>query len=251
MGYAPLDEPPPERATEVEQSSVLRKYRPDQARAPAGTSDGGEWVDEGGGGGSGGGLVHLIGGRGGRAGGRGRPPTTQEEGRRLRDETDEQIQSGIAKEKQFNDLAATATPLRKDLRKLDPQWKGPVSVVDPDNLDGRIRHLHAWNEAAQARIKELSTIPDTNPDWGVNRLVKELQARGYGLEKPARDPGLIYKNPATGEEVRIMQRPEATPWRTDPSEKRANSYYYRYRRGSGKGEGAHMAIPDKKGKSEP
>ena len=104
-------------------------------------------MDEGGGGGSGGGLVHLIGGRGGRAGGRGRPPTTQEEGRRLRDETDEQIQSGIAKEKQFNDLAATATPLRKDLRKLDPQWKGPVSVVDPDNLDGRIRHLHAWNEA--------------------------------------------------------------------------------------------------------
>jgi hypothetical protein len=206
-------------------------------------------VDEGGGssgGGSSEGLIHLTGGRGGRVGGRGRPPNTQE-GRRLRDETDEQIQSGVAKEKQFNDLAAAATPLRKDLRKLDPQWKGPVSVIDPDNVDGRIKHLQAWNEAAQARMKELSTIPDTNPDWGVNRLVKELQARGYKLDRPADNPGLIYKNPATGEEVRIMQRPETTPRRTDPPEKRASNYYYRYLRGPGKHEGAHMAIPDKKG----
>jgi len=49
VGYAPLDEPPPS-ATDVERSSVGRKYRSDQARAPAGTSDGGQWVDEGGGG---------------------------------------------------------------------------------------------------------------------------------------------------------------------------------------------------------
>ncbi len=28
------------------------------------------------------------------------------------------------------------------------------------------------NEAAQARSKSLSTIPGTNPDWGVNRLAK-------------------------------------------------------------------------------
>ncbi len=68
VGYAPLDEPPPEPATEDDTSIVVRKYpvegarkcpaeggqkyRPDQARAPAGTSDGGEWVDEGGGSGS-------------------------------------------------------------------------------------------------------------------------------------------------------------------------------------------------------
>ncbi len=202
VGYAPLEEgAPPAAATEVERSSVGRKYRADQARAPAGMSDGGQWVDEGGGSG---GLVHLIGGRGGRVGGRGRPPATQEEGRRLRSETDEQIQAGLAKERQFNDLAAAATPLRKSLRKLDPQWTGPLSIIDPDNIEGRIGHLQVWNEAARARLKELSTIPDTNPDWGMNRPVKELQARGYRLEKPARDPGLIYKNPTTGEEVRIM-----------------------------------------------
>jgi HK97 family phage portal protein len=254
VGYAPLEETaPPAPTTEDDASIVVRKYRPDQSRAPAGTSDGGEWVDEGGGGGGGssGGLVHLTGGRGGRADGRGRPPTTQEEGRRLRDETDEQIQAGIAKEKQFNDLAAAATPLRKDPRKLDPQWKAPVSVVDPDNVEGRIRHLQAWNEAAQARIKEPSSIPDANPDWGVNRLVKELHARGYKLTGRARDPGLMYENPTTGERVRIMQKPETTPWRTDPPEKRANNYYYRYRRGLDKREGVHMAIPDKEGKSEP
>jgi len=79
VGYAPLDEPPPAGATEPDQSSVLRKlvlpkagrnvllkaganvlpkagakYRSDQARAPRGDPDGGQWVDEGGGSGGGG-----------------------------------------------------------------------------------------------------------------------------------------------------------------------------------------------------
>ena len=58
VGYAPLEEPPPTPATEPDQYSVLRKlvlpktgrkYRPDQARAPSGSSDSGQWVDEGGG----------------------------------------------------------------------------------------------------------------------------------------------------------------------------------------------------------
>jgi HK97 family phage portal protein len=53
VGYAPLEEPPPAPAAETNDPSVLTKCRPDQARAPAGTSDGGEWVDEGGGSGSG------------------------------------------------------------------------------------------------------------------------------------------------------------------------------------------------------
>jgi hypothetical protein len=47
VGYAPIEEPAP---TEDEQPSVLMKYRPDQARAPRGDSDGGQWVDEGDGG---------------------------------------------------------------------------------------------------------------------------------------------------------------------------------------------------------
>ncbi len=59
VGYAPIEESASPPATENNVPVVLRKlvlpeagkYRPDQARAPAGTSDGGEWVDEGGGGG--------------------------------------------------------------------------------------------------------------------------------------------------------------------------------------------------------
>ncbi len=149
------------------------------------------------------GPVHLTGGRGGRVGGRGRLPTT-EEGRRLRDETDEQIQSGLAKEKQFNDLAAAATPLQRDLRKLDPQWKGPVSLVDPENRRADRTSSSLERSCQPPGSRELSTIPGTNPDWGVNRLVKELYARGYRLDRPAKDPGLIYENPATGERVRIM-----------------------------------------------
>ena len=58
VGYTPLEEPPP-AATESEQSSVLRKYRPGQARAPRGDADGGQWVDEGGG--SGGGSGSRLG----------------------------------------------------------------------------------------------------------------------------------------------------------------------------------------------
>jgi len=41
VGYAPLEEPPPEPATESNALVVSQKYRPDQARAPSGTSDGG------------------------------------------------------------------------------------------------------------------------------------------------------------------------------------------------------------------
>jgi HK97 family phage portal protein len=49
VGYAPIEEPAPPTTPENASSIVARKYRPDQARAPSGTSDGGEWVDEGGG----------------------------------------------------------------------------------------------------------------------------------------------------------------------------------------------------------
>ena len=59
VGYAPLDDPPPTPTTEDERSSVLRKYRPGQARAPRGDADGGQWVDEGGG--SGGGSGSRLG----------------------------------------------------------------------------------------------------------------------------------------------------------------------------------------------
>ena len=57
VGYGPVEGGDAERALPTESGSllVLRKYRPDQARAPRGTPEGGQWVDEGGGGGVSGG----------------------------------------------------------------------------------------------------------------------------------------------------------------------------------------------------
>jgi len=42
-----------------------------------------------------------------------------------------------------------------------------------------------------------------------------------------------------------MENPGATKWRSDPSEKHANDYYYRYKRGIDQKEGGHISIPNK------
>lgn len=83
-----------------------------------------------------------------------------------------------------------------------------------------------------------------NPSWGVNRLRSELYERGFFFERPTNAPGWLYKNPLTGEEVRIMERPPNV-WRSDPVEKHSFDFYYRYRAGFGKPEGAHTPIPNK------
>jgi hypothetical protein len=89
-------------------------------------------------------------------------------------------------------------------------------------------------------------IPNTNPDWGVNRLTKELYGRGYKFEGMTRSGGgRIYRNPATGEEVRIMPRPNREPFRTESPEKFSGDYYYRYRPNPNLPEGPHVSIPPK------
>jgi hypothetical protein len=89
-------------------------------------------------------------------------------------------------------------------------------------------------------------IPGTNPDWGVNRLTKELHARGYQFEGPTSSGGgRIYRNPATGEEVRIMPRPNREPYRTESPAKFEGSHYYRYRPDANLPEGPHISIPSK------
>jgi len=121
-----------------------------------------------------------------------------------------------------------------------------VSVTDPEGIEGQIAHHEATAEAAEARLAEIlhDAIPDTNPGWGVNRLTKELYDRGFFLERPTDSPGLLYKNPETGEEVRIMERP-LSQRPSDPAEKFTFGHYYRYRPGRGEREGAHVPIPDK------
>jgi predicted membrane channel-forming protein YqfA (hemolysin III family) len=82
------------------------------------------------------------------------------------------------------------------------------------------------------------------PNWSRNRLIKELQTRGFMLDKSTKGPGgVLYKNKTTGEEFRVMPKPRK-PFVDDPVEKHLNDYYYRYRPNSNTSEGAHTTIPN-------
>lgn len=139
-----------------------------------------------------------------------------------------------------------ARSAQRRLRDLDPDWRGPQSVTLPESVEGRIAHQEATARAAEARLADIlrDAIPSTNPSWGVNRLRRELYDRGFVLRRPTDSPGLLYRNESTGEEVRIMERPQLQH-RSDPREKYTFRYYYRYRPGRGQREGAHTPIPDK------
>ncbi len=105
-------------------------------------------------------------------------------------------------------------------QELDPTWRAPQSAFTRNDLEGNIRHQDAIARSANERFSEITrdAIPGTNPLWGANRLTREMYEQGYRLERPTDSPGLEYRNPAAGEEFRIMQRPE---WRnrSDPPEK--------------------------------
>lgn len=141
---------------------------------------------------------------------------------------------------------ARARDAQRRVRELDPEWRGPRSFTSPDRIEGSIAHQEAVARAAEARLAEIlrDAIPNANPSWGVNRLRNELYDRGFVLRRPTDSPGLLYRNESTGEEVRIMERPQSQH-RSDPREKYIFRYYYRYRPGRGQSEGAHTPIPDK------
>jgi hypothetical protein len=89
-------------------------------------------------------------------------------------------------------------------------------------------------------------LPGSNPQWGKNRFVKELQDRGFVYDGPTNSgDGLMYKNPTTGEEVRVMPNPNRTPYRGEPAAKFENDYYYRYRSGPDQEWGPHTTLPNK------
>ncbi len=130
------------------------------------------------------------------------------------------------------------------VRERDPEWKPTPSFTE--TAEGAIRAREAEAAEASARLRELlrDAVPNTNPDWGVNRLRQELSERGFVLVSPAkRGKGIILRNFATEEEVRIMELPRKR-FRTDPTQKHLNRYYYRYRVKDGRAEGEHITIPD-------
>jgi RHS repeat-associated protein len=92
----------------------------------------------------------------------------------------------------------------------------------------------------------LTGLPGANPAWGKNRFVKELHSRGFKYEGPTKsDNGLMYKNPQTGEEVRIMPKPNRQPYAGEPAAKFENDWYYRYRSGPDQAWGPHTTLPNK------
>src|SRR5262249_310122 len=104
---------------------------------------------------------------------------------------------------------------------------------DPDCI-AELRNSRTLTGTPPGGSPTTTGLPGANPKWGKNRLTKELHDRGFVLKGPTRsDGGLIYENPQTGEQVRIMPRPNRTPYRSEPPEKFENSWYYRYKPGGG------------------
>jgi len=143
-------------------------------------------------------------------------------------------------------IATTRARIGLDrVRELDPNWRPTPSLAE--TVEGEIRAREGEAEEAEARYREIvrDAIPGANPSWGVNRLRKELNDRGYQFVEPTDSPGYLYRNPQTEEEVRIMERPAGRPSRTDPKQKLHNDFYYRYRPGPRRQEGSHITIPNK------
>jgi hypothetical protein len=83
-----------------------------------------------------------------------------------------------------------------------------------------------------------------DPDWGVNRLKKELYNRGFRLLREADSGGGLLLINELGEEFRIMPKPKGY-YNTDIIEKHLNNFYLRYKKGRYATEGKHTTIINK------
>jgi len=146
----------------------------------------------------------------------------------------------------------------EDILHTDTQWLRQHTSFDPEKMSEK-QVIAVYNAAQSGKssvsadgkkfvwevVSVLSTLPGANPQWGKNRFVKELHDRGFVYEGPTNSGGgFKYRNPTTGEEVRLMPNPGRTPWRGDPAAKFENDWYYRYRSGPGQPEGPHTSLPN-------
>ena len=65
-----------------------------------------------------------------------------------------------------------------------------------------------------------------SPDWGVNRLVKELYRSGFTMAGASKSGGGFMFVDEMGDRVRIMPRPRRKPFRGESAAKFANRFYY-------------------------
>jgi RHS repeat-associated protein len=136
---------------------------------------------------------------------------------------------------------------RKDLEKACPfgclgKTLSDIKKMTPQEID----HFYDAVQFAAQFTAMIYGARGISPDWGKNRLVKELHDQGYVYEGPTNSgDGLMYKNPGTGEEVRLMPRPDRAPFSGEPSAKFENDWYYRYRSGPDQPWQDHTPVPDK------
>jgi hypothetical protein len=119
-------------------------------------------------------------------------------------------------------------------------------VLDRVNRDGTTAlYRHPVSGARVTVVLRRGGPAWINSAWGRNRIEAELRTRGFMLNRQTRgEGGLLYRNRTSGEEVRIMPRPNQQ-FRDEPIEKHLGRSYYRYRQGQDAPWGDHTAIVEK------
>ena len=201
------------RALQVLINVTSRKvFNPGQLRIPAGQPGGGEWTTEDSPADGSDSLDDPL-----------QTPSIGDNGEQPQDASRRRVgPTGTpAQEARWRIADAQAREATSRVRELDPAWRDPISITG--GVEGEIAHREAVARAAEQRYNEIvkDAIPGANPSWGVNRLRKELYDNGFYFERPTDSSGYLYRNPETGAQVRIMERP-SYHWRSDPPEK----YYF-------------------------
>ena len=166
------------------------KFNPDQPRVHAGNTGGGRWTS---GGGSPSGRVRLAQADTGirNDAGEGDTQIAQARGGRTRvgPRVGESWEASPAEEARLAVAEGWAQTQIQRVRVLDPEWHPTPSFVE--SAEGAIARAEGEAREAEARLAELTrdAIPNTNPEWGVNRLKKELYNHGYVFEEQTRAPG--------------------------------------------------------------
>jgi hypothetical protein len=144
-------------ALEKYYEELERKYRPDQARVPAGNSDGGQWTDEGGGSSS-------QGGRGGASGSQGEP--TAGDGR-----SDPRVLSDATPDNYYE----PGTRLVQN----DPEQKYGVNLNEEEKRGGHTIRDHVGKSDDEL----MSVMQSDRSDGGVVGYVRRRQGAFESVEK--------------------------------------------------------------------
>ncbi|WP_245433757.1 phage portal protein [Methylocystis hirsuta] len=177
LGYGPA---PKEALFAKRDLALERRYSPDQPRVPAGNSGGGQWTN--GGGGSGGGdFGHARDDRTRRRDVEDQVRTALNANPKVASDADNpitRVQSrrvgggagGTPAQRARETISAErAARAMTRVQQLDPDWRPPQTLIDPENIEHRIKRNESDIREADARYAEL------------------LRAR-FGDNMPPRDP---------------------------------------------------------------